>query len=34
MYHAKVGVFIAPSISQGIRSPSGVKAATKVVFLP
>jgi hypothetical protein len=34
MYQAKVGVFIAPSISHGSRSPSGVRAATNVVFLP
>ena len=34
MYHAKVAVSIAPANIPGTRRPSGVNAATKVVFLP
>ena len=34
MYHSKVSVVIAPSISQGSCKPPGVSAATNVVFLP
>jgi hypothetical protein len=34
IYHSKVAVSIAPAISQGACTPSGVSAATSVVFVP
>ncbi len=34
MYHSKVVVSLAPSISHGTCNPSGVRAATKVTLWP